>query len=478
MLNKKIVAAAVAAAFTQSAVAVVDIDGTVPPTPQQVTFATELVTPVAGFVDVDNTGGALDATVKSGFSVTSGTSKYMRFDLTNATFGAAVTAVDLEIVVGATSPIGTVGIDLSVGGAEGESNVIFEVDVASGGVIPSDALVTLAPSAYSVSATATSQICYSFYETALQALNNDPAEALKSVCQDFAALGSAYSGVFATGTDQIATVDSDFKKFKAAAAADPDVLFGSVGEIDATDSGDFLVANVFDATGAPVTAADLVNATIDPATEQVVRIDGDFSFGTWTLDPAATCDSVSGTVDITPDATKLFGVTAASDTTTAALTGAPWYVCVVVDGTEVIQKSMYSITLVDSALSNDLGKIKYDTTSIEVPYLTTFSDYKQRIYLINKGAADAEYSMTFITEAGTTAVDGTAATGVVPAGEMLMITAADAVTLSGPTTRTAAIIEVEGVDAEIQAAVQSVNLVTKDTDTVILNANSITSPSL
>jgi hypothetical protein len=477
MLNKKIVAAAVAAAFTQSAVAVVDIDGTVPPTPQQVTFATELVTPVAGFVAVNNAGGALDATVKSGFSITTGTSKYMRFDLTNATFGAAVAAADLAIVAGVTTGIGTVGIDLSVGGALGDNSVIFEVDV-TGGVIASDALVTLSPSDYSVSATATSQICYSFYETALQALNNDPAEALKSVCQDFAALGSAYSGVFATGTDQIATVDSDFKKFKAAAAADPDVLFGSVGEIDATDSGDFLVANVFDATGAPVTAADLVNATIDPATEQVVRIDGDFSFGTWTLDPAATCDSVSGTVDITPDATKLFGVTAASDTTTAALTGAPWYVCVVVDGTEVIQKSMYSITLVDSALSNDLGKIKYDTTSIEVPYLTTFSDYKQRIYLINKGTADAEYSMTFITEAGTTAVDGTAAEGVVPAGEMLMITAADAVTLTGATTRTAAIIEVEGVDAEIQAAVQSVNLVTKDTDTVILNANSITSPSL
>jgi hypothetical protein len=85
--------------------------------------------------------------------------------------------------------------------------------------------------------------------------------------------------------------------------------------------------------------------------------------------------------------------------------------------------------------------------------------------------------MTWITEADTDAEDGTEATGVIPAESMIAIKATDAVTLSGATTRTAAIIEVEGVDANIQAATQSVNLSTGGTDTVVLNANSITSPN-
>jgi hypothetical protein len=479
------VAAAVAAAFTQNAVAAVDIDDTT--NPQQITFASEVVTPVAGFVAVSN-AGALDADVTAGFSITSGTSKYMRFDITNATFGANLAAGDLTIAAGVSAaPVGTVLTDLSNSGATGDSFAIFEVEV-NGGVVPSDAVATLSASAYSISATATSQICYSFYETALQALANDTTQALKSKCQDFAALGSAYSGVFAKGIDQIATVATDFKKFKdqdPLAAVDDTLDYGTVGVIDATGnpptvtSSSILVPNVVDASGSAVTSTVLINATLtSPAVEQVVRVDGDFSFGTWSLDTADSCDSSgAGTVPITADTTKLFGVT--GDVTTADLVSAPWYVCVNVDGTtEIIKKDDYSITLVDSALTNTLGTIKYDTTSIEVPYLTTFNEYKQRIYLINKGTADAEYSMRFITEDGITATDGPKATGVVPAGKMLMINAAEAVTLTGGKTRTAATIDVEGVDAKIQAAVQSVNLETGDTDTVVLNANSITSPTL
>jgi hypothetical protein len=284
-------------------------------------------------------------------------------------------------------------------------------------------------------------------------------------------LGTAYTGVFATGVDATSTVASTFTQFDGVMGA---TSTATVGTIDATDAGGILVPNVLDATSTPVTAEALIDATLTVPGGQDVQFDGDFSFGDWTVETDPACNG-TGAVAIVADVSGTFGTLAALPT--ATLVANPWYVCVLVDGMETINKSSYSVTLVDSALSNDLGRIKYDTTSIEVPYLTTFADYNQRIYLINKGLVDAEYSMTWITEAGTEAEDGFKATGVVPAESMIAIKATDAVTLSGATTRTAAIIEVEGVDANIQAATQSVNLSTGGTDTVVLNANSITSPN-
>ena len=83
MLNKKIVAAAVAAAFTQGAVAAVDIDGT---GTQKITYASELVTAGSDTLTVTNLAGLLDVTAEVGFTIGDGTSKYVRIDFSDATF--------------------------------------------------------------------------------------------------------------------------------------------------------------------------------------------------------------------------------------------------------------------------------------------------------------------------------------------------------------------------------------------------------
>jgi hypothetical protein len=58
---------------------------------------------------------------------------------------------------------------LSQGGADGNSFAIFEVAATSGvDVLPSDT-VTLAAGSYDVSASATSQVCYALYDTAVAA---------------------------------------------------------------------------------------------------------------------------------------------------------------------------------------------------------------------------------------------------------------------------------------------------------------------
>jgi hypothetical protein len=307
-------------------------------------------------------------------------------------------------------------------------------------------------------------VCYALYETATAAANQTPASTLKSKCVDFTELASANSGLFAVAIDNTSTVASGFTEFEASGIS---ASTATVGYIDT----DLLVGtSVFTPAGVAVTAEDLIAVTDGTDNQQDLVFVGDMSFGTWTLHlDADDCDAAAP-VAIT-NTTAMGGLV--EDLDPATLTAGEWYVCVAVDGTEVINKSSYDVTLAEAALTDDLGDINYDTTSIEVPYLTTFADYNQRLYIVNSGSTAAEYSITFVAEAGTTATPGTAATGTVPAGEMIALRASDVVTLTGR-TRTSAVIEVEGVDRDIQAATQTVNLSTGATDTVVLNANSIT----
>ena len=114
-----------------------------------------------------------------------------------------------------------------------------------------------------------------------------------------------------------------------------------------------------------------------------------------------------------------------------------------------------------------LGTIAYDTTSITLPYISTFADYNQRIYINNKGATAAYYSTTFDTESGTTAAAGASGTGTIAAGEIAMIKVSDLVTLTGG-TRAAAVIEIEAAAADIEATTQIINLSDGGTDTLTL----------
>ena len=460
MLNKKIVAAAVAAAFTQGAVATVDIDGT---GTQKITYASELVTAGSSTLDVTNASNLLDVVAEVGFTIGDGTSKYVRVDLTDATFGSAASL---------TSSNGTALISLSQGGTDGKSFAIFEV-AATGGVdvLPSDT-VTLAAASYDVSASETSKVCYALYETAVAAANQTAGQTLKNECSDFTELASVLTGAFAVANaDNVATVNSGFTKFSASSLG---ATSATVGYLD-TELLISATTNAFNSNGTAVTAADIIAVTDGTDNVQDLTINGDLSFGTWTLQlDSADCSQSSTVVSIATAAATAGSFGTVAGLSPATLTAGDWHICVEVDGSETIKKSDYTAELAEAGLTDDLGRITYDTTSIEVPYLTTFADYNQRLYIVNSGSTNAEYSISFVSEAGVTVTPGTAATGVVPAGEMVALRATDVVALEGR-TRTSAVIEVEGVDLDIQAATQTVNLSTGATDTVVLNANSIKS---
>jgi hypothetical protein len=211
-----------------------------------------------------------------------------------------------------------------------------------------------------------------------------------------------------------------------------------------------------------VAASDVYTATA------AAIVTGDLSFGAWHMSVADDCSTAAS-------AANTLVINAAGNSAVVPdlnyVTGQS--LCVTVDGVAVIGRDAagYVITTDENDdFAATVGSVVYDTSNITVPYLTTFSGYNQRIYILNTGKADANYTTTFQTEVGTTAEDGVKASGTVAAGSMLVIKASDMVTFTG-TTRGGAVIEIEADDLDIQATSQTVNKTDAGTDTLVLTVN-------
>ncbi|MBT1064903.1 hypothetical protein KJY73_15020 [Bowmanella sp. Y26] len=441
MLNKKILAVAVASAFTMSAQAAITLTDT---TADLVTYATETFTSADlnadGNLPVTNAANELDVVTSLGFTIAASTSKYVRFDLSAAEFDGvpALTGANTTATISS--------------GGDGENFVIFEVKSTDGTNDLANSLVVTLASDYAISTVATNTVTYALYETASQAVNKTSPLSTRS--EAMTSTASASTGTFTVPGEVTATVGSKFLKFVDPADSSKTVTEISVGAVDASKllkTGTFLTP-----AGAAVAVTDLYT------TPQDITFAGDFSFGTWTIDSASDCSN-AGTA-VTLNSTK----TAATAANVAL--GAASYLCVD-NGTkkQTINKGSYSATLTAKPkLTNTVGKIVYNTTTVEVPYVTTFSAYNQRVYIVNNGVVPATYSMTFTSENGVVATGLAASSGSVPAGEMVALKVTDLVDIAGK-TRTSAIIEIEAEDEDVMVSSQTVNLSTGGTDTVVHN---------
>lgn len=455
MLNKKILATAVAVAFSSSALA--DIDLTDNNTNDRVNVGTEALIAADfngdGFVVMNNVASngisdaALDVQSVLGFSIGEGTSKYIRIDLAGAEFGAAPV-----LTVAGTN------VTLAQGG-NGQSFAIFEVAAPNGGGnIAAATSVILETDTYLVNPAGGSSVTVATYEDASNAVNETGV--LFTDSKAFTNVASVVTGDITNTATSVATVGSNFLLFTTASGDAFSTTVAKVGEVDLQD---YVLNGSVDNDLNPITVTDVLTAN------QAVAVSGDFSFGTWTLDADLDCDPANGnSVALTVNSDE----TVATSGVIAGLATTPLAVCVTVPGVtptaDTIQKGNYSVEILEDEIEGNLGGIVYNTVSIDVPYITTFADYNQRLYIVNNGRQDALYTMTFTGEDGTEVTPGTAATGTVPAGEMVTLKATDVVTLSGK-TRVSAVIEIEAEDSDITAASQSVNKATGGTDTVVLN---------
>lgn len=459
MFNKKVLAVAFAAAFSQSAFAVVDLDAET----GDITIATETYSSSDldsdGRLEVTNAGNILDLQAEAGFTVAASTSKYVRVDLTNAVFGAAPT-LDTD------SLLGTFAASLSQGGAAGDAYAIWEISNAAADIDQSD-VFTVEVATVKVDDGTTAVYQYRLFETAAGAVNELESDLLVDESADAVSFASANDGDFVTLDAAVATVASEFMNFEdnSGDPATADYSTSTVARLGWLNVDDALVAGSYTPAGVAVTVADIIDA------DQTLTFSGDFSYGTWTLND--TNDCTGGTTAWTTEEDDTLEIENFDATDLASATGTSQaYLCVTVDGTsDVIQKTATPITveLSDDDMSGDSGEVTYDTTTIVLPYLTTYGDYNQRVYIVNNGSTDAYYTTTFVTEDGTTATAGDDATGTVAAGEMTMIKATNLVTLDGA-TRTYAEIEIEAPVDAIEATTQVVNTKEGDggTDTLVL----------
>jgi hypothetical protein len=454
MLNKKILAAAIAASLSGSAFAVVDLDAA---SPTIASYASETVaestTTTDGAFEIAGTGNVLDVDASVGFGFTANTSFYVRFDLTNAVFETAIVAGDLTLAGNAGEVV-----TVAQGGAEDDSYVIFEyVDTAA---VASSAVFTMTNDDLALTGTSNATIQMRVFANAPDAVNGTGALVSKSAT--LVKQTSAITTAFAPNSP-VADVDDGFTDFVG------DATEGSLGSVTLTLSTVALAAD----DGLAVARADVMT----DATSTFV-VTGDFSTALPDGDGAVTVDTSSSCANAGTALTVNAGGTTATLTGTATLADAtPMYVCLEPDPAVTIAATdAYSATLTPDDGANGtyavqtgaLGAITRNGTTLEFPYLTTYSSYNQRVLMTNNSATATTYSCTFTPEAGVTATDGSAATGSIAANTTVSMKVTDMVTLTGG-TRTAARCTLLSQSSNIDAATTIVNLSDKSTDTVTIN---------
>lgn len=469
MINKKLLTIAVSSAIlSQSAIgAALNLDGS----PTGLTYAKEsLITTgkvtassVDYFLITDDAGVTSDISVTATVGADKGdnTPIDVRIDLTNAVFANALAVGDL--VLTSEDSAGQT-ITISSGGTAGDNFVVFNAAPGATDQYLTASTITFTPgkttdgtnSVLAISGTADAGIT-------LRVFPNGEGGAQTNVAKTvtMADYIQPVAGLTATSQSNTATADiaQTFQQYVNSAPA-VTALIAELGKYSVAVTGGALSAD----DGKAAVLADL----IDASTSSVV-ITGDFSVGTWGIDADAdNCAApTAGTINT--------GKT--TFTTTLTALNAEETLCNTVDGTALIPKGSYTATVSFAEIANaaftiadatpNFGEIDYNGASAQVSYITTFSDYNQRFYIVNRSNADADYIFTFITESGATATDGTAATGTVPAGEVVSLKSSDVVTLTGK-TRTAATLYVDGDKTKIDVTTQTVNTTNGGTDTVPL----------
>jgi len=398
-------------------------------------------------ISIDTT--ILDAATV-GVGVAENNQVFVRIDLGNGVFDGTVSSTTTDFTISN----GT-GTAVAQGGLDTDGFVIFDVTGGAGGIDQTATLSLSAAVAHLAAGPAT--VTVGAYETLSDAINQNNALATSS--GTYATTGSGMSDT-GTPTNATAEVSTLFTRF------DNLGLTAEIGQV--TYDTTVATTGILEPDGTAHTVGDSLTA----ATSDIV-ITGDFSFGAWEINDTAGCGGATSIALTVAD-----DEASASATDISNIEGAAGYLCVTVDGTEVINQGTYTYALeydtVATAVfpaadgTGTVGSIAHNGTTVQVPYMTTFASYNQRFVMVNRGTTDADYTFTFTTEDGTTATAGTAATGTIPAGETLVVKATDIVTLTG-NTRTAGTVVIVAPDANISVAAQQVNVADSGTDTVVLN---------
>lgn len=404
-------------------------------------------------------GAPVTVTGKINFGVSTGQLRYVRYDLSGATFATVVVAADLTTANQTPSVV--------LGGQVGDNFVVFEITATGAGILATQ-LNTWVPSAGNIKfATGTTVgVRYTLHETAVSAGGtvsggaNTNSGRLVDESATLIKFTKVVSFTMAGSTPEIVAATTTFTKFCftapntgvpgtsgcAATSTDQLAMVGSIanyGLVDVTH----LDATSTAITGlATVISAGTLTATTSASTFQTAGTAGFIlstnncaaigaggalnagkSIITYTLPAPTAAQSVIGTGGGTATA-LCYGVDGTTAILDQTINGSfnPTYTAAYGQG-------------VTPASQGQIGQFVRDGVELQAPWFTiggTGSAYISRFFLTNTGASAVTCQVTLFGETGNTITanttpnaQGNSAAGVtVPAGGQVSVTGQDLVT--------------------------------------------------
>jgi hypothetical protein len=387
-------AAAAALVASGSAFAVVDLNSDA----GLRNYAAELVSAAPFNIITDDN---LDTTNALGFGISVSQTRFIRFDLGNATFNNSVVAADLTI-----GTIGTVTASQRVvaqGGTGSDNSVVFQI-TADANYGPSQAVILALGSGGAngidvLDPTKPVTITYRQYGTPNDASNNVVANAIVTTTNTIATFGSAlvFSATPTTTTADVSATNGSgapapFSKFLTTGTTPPNpnsAVNTQVGTVTVGTNGSF------DPTGAPVTLPQLIAAgtklTVSTDDSYLVSL-GSPNSSSLFVGTSPACGGVafgsSGTANSARDI-----VTDAN-----ALASAP--ICYIANGSGAIAVQNFQVGLtvvkaagagtVSPAGTQFVGNFVHNGTTLKFPFAVGKGGTTTLINLANQGSVDAK----------------------------------------------------------------------------------------
>lgn len=428
-----------------SVFAAVDLDDS--DAPGTVKIASQSVISSSGTALTD--AAAYNATATLGSAIPVSTTRYIRMTLSSGTFTA-----NPALTVSTTNAT----VSLLQGGT-GEAYALFSVVTSSTDAATSSDTVTFNPAGITVKSQAAVSLTYGLYETQSAAQNQTLP--LKTASQPYLAFAS---GLVTTVTANTKTADVDaspsFTKFTSSAST------VALAEVYVNHKG-YIAA---DATTA--TAGTMVDTA-------VLVLNGDFTAaandaGTYTGD-ALDRVFVSNLDDCSTTLVSASALTA-TKATFSSITGTQisadadkkLYVCLTAEGTPEIPVADYTLDIDYTASGSDYsvadlsaiaaGSVVRNGVTLVAPLVNQPTGWYSRLALSNTGSVARPYTITAVTESGSTInLTGEAASGTVAASSTKVINLDTLATITGGLPRGSLKVVVNGPDSAISGVYQIAN---------------------
>jgi hypothetical protein len=400
---------------------------------------------IDGSVRIGSAADELNLQFEAGFAI-SQSGRYVRIEFENGSLLNSLPTTGLAANVNYTSL-------LSQGGVIGDNFAVIEVFAGVSQPQNTELLVEVTRLKILDRALPLT-VKYSLYGNAADAVNNGPylyrneVDLLQFVPGLATGFVDAYALSLGFGTEFL-RFNPTFRTPSTFAVGDSDGELASLAKF----KGNFLILDKVRRDSAKISDFRDLLVGFDTS-EKSVTLSGDFSSGDVSLNANDDCSGAEIPL-ASENFSKLVNISLDSLFTYPVL-------CIDLTGnTEPFSRTEFQLDLGMGHKPVFFGKISYDGSSVDFPFLTTFPNNKQKIFITNHAGYDVSYKFEFFAEESVkdNFQLGTASTGTIPAFGVVKIDATELFSVSkGVPTRLSGRMLVDALPQDISAAIQIVSL--------------------